>query len=111
MRHLTPLLAAVASVLSTAPASADLGDQLAKLLANDGAEFDEFGTSVAISGATAIVGANADDDNGGTSGSAYLFDTTTEYRRQLHSRSVNFHQFRLAKASFQTIFAPFIGSD
>ncbi len=37
MRHLMPLLAAVASVLSTAPAYADLGDQLAKLLADDGA--------------------------------------------------------------------------
>ncbi len=42
MRHLMPLLAAAASVLSTAPASADLGDQLAKLLPKDGAarEFD-----------------------------------------------------------------------
>ena len=30
--------------------------------------------SVAISGATAIVGAHEDDDNGNNSGSAYLFD-------------------------------------
>ena len=77
MRHLMPLLAAAASVLSTAPAYADLGDQLAKLLATDGAAVDEFGFSVAISGATAIVGALRDDDNGNASGSAYLFDTTT----------------------------------
>ncbi len=77
MRHLMPLLAAAASVLSTAPAYADLGDQLFKLLPNDGAASDVFGISVAISGATAIVGAAKDDDNGSSSGSAYLFDTAT----------------------------------
>ena len=77
MRHFMPLLAAAALVLSTAQAQADLGDQLFKLLADDGAEEDRFGLSVAISGATAIVGAYWDDDNGFKSGSAYLFDTTT----------------------------------
>ncbi|MEE8154748.1 MAG: FG-GAP repeat protein [Phycisphaerales bacterium] len=78
MRYLTPLLlAAAASVLSTGAAYADLGDQLFKLLPDDGAEFDFFGKSVAISGTTAIVGAHSDDDNGSSSGSAYLFDTTT----------------------------------
>ncbi len=79
MRHLTPLLAAAAFALSTAPAYADLGDQLAKLLADDGASGDQFGWSVAISpdGIGAIVGAVRDDDNGNDSGSAYLFDTTT----------------------------------
>ena len=50
------------------------GRQIAKLLPDDGAEDDEFGYYVAISGATAIVGAHHDDDNGGNSGSAYLFD-------------------------------------
>ena len=76
MRYLTPVLAAAASIiLSTAPASADLGDQLHKLLANDGTEGDVFGFRVAISGTTAIVGAPGDDDNGFNSGSAYLFDT------------------------------------
>lgn len=77
MRHLMPILAAGASVLSIGAACADLGDQLAKLIANDGAESDLFGNSVAISGATAIVGAYGDDDNGDVSGSAYLFDTAT----------------------------------
>ncbi len=76
-RLIMPLLAAAASVLSTAPAYADLGDQLAKLLADDGAAADSFGFTVALSGATAIVGAQYDDDNGSNSGSAYLFDTTT----------------------------------
>ena len=75
MRYLIiPLLATGALVLSTAPAYADLGDQLAKLLADDGAAGDSFGISVAISGATAIVGADLNDDLGSYSGSAYLFD-------------------------------------
>ena len=78
MRHLVmPLLAAGVTLLSTGAAHADLGDQLFKLLADDGAQFDQFGVSVAISGASTIVGAWLDDDNGDRSGSAYLFDTTT----------------------------------
>ncbi len=48
--------------------------QIVKLLPEDGATVDLFGWSVAISGATAIVGASRDDDNGDESGSAYLFD-------------------------------------
>ncbi len=78
MPHLImPLLAAAAaSVLSPATASADLSDQLFKLLPNDGAAHEEFGRSVAISGATTIVGAWRDDDNDFNSGSAYLFDAS-----------------------------------
>jgi len=53
------------------------GLQIAKLLASDGGSLDEFGTSVAINGGTAIVGAMWDADNGANSGSAYLFDITT----------------------------------
>ncbi len=44
-----------------------------KLTANDGAAADNFGSSVAISGDLAIVGAHQDDDNGNESGSAYIF--------------------------------------
>jgi len=44
-----------------------------KLLADDGAQYDYFGWSVAISGDTAIVGAESDDDDGTSSGSAYIF--------------------------------------
>ncbi len=58
-------------------AYADLGDQLFKLLPDDGANSDYFGWSVGISGETAFVGAYFDDDNGDFSGSAYLFDSTT----------------------------------
>ena len=50
------------------------GAQLAKLLPSDGANYDDFGSSVAIRGNTAIVGARYNDDNGWASGSAYLFD-------------------------------------
>ena len=46
----------------------------AKLLASDGAYFDLFGFSVAISGDTVVVGAHYDDDQGGFSGSAYVFE-------------------------------------
>ncbi|MCH8305534.1 MAG: FG-GAP repeat protein, partial [Candidatus Marinimicrobia bacterium] len=50
--------------------------QETKLLASDGAAFDLFGVSVSISGDYAVVGAYLHDDNGGSSGSAYLFKRT-----------------------------------
>ncbi|NES66037.1 MAG: hypothetical protein F6K24_12630 [Okeania sp. SIO2D1] len=53
------------------------GNLLHKFTAPDGAAADNFGRSVAISNNTALIGSFGDDDKGGTSGSAYLFDTTT----------------------------------
>jgi len=53
------------------------GNQLWKLTADDADTSDWFGSSVAISGNTAIVGAFSDNDAGFRSGSAYLFDTST----------------------------------
>ena len=49
--------------------------QQAKLTAADGAAGDQFGYSVALSGDTAVITADADDDvvNGVDSGSAYVF--------------------------------------
>ena len=47
--------------------------QEAKLLPSDGATEDHFGASVSISGDYAVLGAWCDDDNGLSSGSAYLF--------------------------------------
>jgi len=47
--------------------------QEAKLLAADGANGDRFGFSVSISGSAAVIGAYRNDDNGGNSGSAYVF--------------------------------------
>jgi len=48
-------------------------NQEAKLLADDGAANDLFGTSISISIDVAIVGAVYDDDKGTNSGSAYIF--------------------------------------
>lgn len=52
--------------------------QQVKLTAADGAAGDEFGYSVALSGDTAVITANADDSdfNGVDSGSAYVFTRT-----------------------------------
>ncbi|MCH8153181.1 MAG: YqaJ viral recombinase family protein [Planctomycetes bacterium] len=47
--------------------------QTAKLTAFDGADNDQFGESVSISGEVIVVGANFDDDNGENSGSAYVY--------------------------------------
>ena len=48
--------------------------QQQKLLASDAAAFDKFGTSVAISGETVVVGAPGDDGAAGLNqGSAYIF--------------------------------------
>ena len=44
-----------------------------KLLASDGAGWDQFGYCVSISGDYAIIGASHNDDNGDHSGSAYIF--------------------------------------
>jgi len=44
-----------------------------KLTAFDGAAFDTFGKSVAVSDETIVVGANFDDDNGDNSGSVYVY--------------------------------------
>ncbi|HEY5474140.1 MAG TPA: FG-GAP repeat protein, partial [Candidatus Limnocylindrales bacterium] len=44
-----------------------------KLVAPDGAVDDYFGTAVALSGNTALIGSPDDNDNGAGSGSAYVF--------------------------------------
>jgi len=50
--------------------------EVAKLTASDAAAYDRFGISVAIDGATIVVGAFTDDDAGSNSGSTYVFRTT-----------------------------------
>ncbi len=52
------------------------GDLLRQLNPSDAAEGDEFGSSVAISGGTALVGALFDDNAGIRSGSVYLFESS-----------------------------------
>ena len=45
-----------------------------KITASDGAASDGFGFSVAVGSGRIVVGAYGDDDNGSSSGSAYIFD-------------------------------------
>ncbi len=52
--------------------------KIAILMASDGAVDDYFGNSVAISGNTIVVGAYGDDDSASASGSAYIFEKTSE---------------------------------
>ena len=54
--------------------SAGNWSEVEKLTASDGAGGDRFGYAVSIVGNTVVVGADGDDDNGGNSGSAYMFD-------------------------------------
>ncbi len=52
--------------------------QKAKLLASDGAAADRFGWRISLSGDTALFGVRWDGDNGGNSGSAYIFRKESE---------------------------------
>ncbi|MHC4739833.1 MAG: FG-GAP repeat protein [Planctomycetota bacterium] len=65
----------------------------AKLLASDGAEWDNFGYSVAISGDTAVIGARWDDDNGTHSGSAYIFGLSMNAGDLDLDNDVDFYDF------------------
>ena len=73
----TSIATLAAIVLAGDGAVAQTGEETFKLVASDGSTQDYFGTSVAISGTTAIVGAPLHDDMGINSGAAYLIDTTT----------------------------------
>ena len=53
------------------------GAQTAKFLPSDGAASEIFGISISIDNGVVAVGAPIDDDNGSSSGSAYLFDAPT----------------------------------
>jgi hypothetical protein len=61
------------------------GNYITKIAAPDGVGGgykevgDLFGYSIAISDSKIVVGAHADDDKGGNSGSAYIFDTDGNY--------------------------------
>lgn len=56
---------------------ASTGNQIFKLLPDDGSSGDTFGDAIAIHSGIVAIGARFDDDNGIDSGSAYLFDATT----------------------------------
>ncbi|MCG8448483.1 MAG: FG-GAP repeat protein [Pirellulales bacterium] len=54
--------------------NASTGNQIDKVTAFDGAQFDSFGYSVAVDGQGAVVGANFGSTGGGITGSAYLYE-------------------------------------
>jgi nucleoside-specific outer membrane channel protein Tsx len=60
----------------------------AKLTPSDGTADDMFGGSVAVSGDTAVVGAALDDDNGSSSGSAYVFPIPEPSAWMLHGSAL-----------------------
>jgi cyclophilin family peptidyl-prolyl cis-trans isomerase len=47
--------------------------QTQKFTASDTADFDRFGCAVSINNSLAVIGARYDDDNGNSTGSAYIF--------------------------------------
>jgi hypothetical protein len=53
--------------------SANVWSEQDKLTAIDGAADDGFGNSVSVSGGRAAIGSFGDDDNGSSSGSAYVY--------------------------------------
>lgn len=52
--------------------------EVVKLTASDGEDRDFFGSAVAVAGDFALIGARDDDDNGGDSGSVYVFQRSDE---------------------------------
>jgi FG-GAP repeat protein len=50
------------------------GSQISKLEPSDGASQNFFSRSIAVSNGFIAVGSSGDDDNGGNSGSSYIFD-------------------------------------
>lgn len=71
------------------------GDQLWKLLPDDGESGDSFGAAVDLSGTTALVGAPQEDELGLSAGAAYLFDVTTgtQLRKLVPDDGAEFAQF------------------
>ncbi len=74
---LTKLALTAMFAVLTSTAGAVTLNETSKILALDAAPGDNFGSSTAASGNIAVVGARGDDDAGASSGSAYVFDTTT----------------------------------
>ncbi|HUU84226.1 MAG TPA: IPTL-CTERM sorting domain-containing protein [Phycisphaerae bacterium] len=70
------LLTAGASAIVAGPRLAQAhcrANESAKVLASDGAAYDQFGSSAGIWADTAVFGARFDQDNGEDSGAAYVF--------------------------------------
>ena len=78
MHHFcTCACSALAVSIFAGSVSAGTGNQLFKLLPDNGAADDEFGTSVGVSGSIAVVGSLRADNGASNTGAAYLFDVVT----------------------------------
>ena len=73
-RAVTAVCIASLLLLAAKPIEAQVVNEQAKLTASDATVLDEFGVAVAVEGGTAVIGAWKDDDNGASSGSAYVFE-------------------------------------
>ncbi len=83
--------------------AAGVWTQQQKLLATDKASFDAFGSSVAVSGDTVVVGAASEDDSGTTdNGAAYVFTRAgsvwTQQQKLLAADKANFDRFGVSVA-------------
>jgi len=72
-RIAAPWIAAILLAIGLSPGADAAECEMARLLASDGAAYDYFGHSVAVSGDVAVVGAYQDDDYGPESGSAWVY--------------------------------------
>jgi len=75
--HIHCLITLLAAASASLPATGQPLHEVHEFIASDTDPSDWFGSSVAISGSTAIVGAWGDDDGGLQAGAAYLFSVTT----------------------------------
>lgn len=66
-----------ALTLCAFPTFAGAADQIGEFIPDDAASYDRFGGSVDLVGSLAVGGAGGDDDNGASSGSAYIFNALT----------------------------------
>jgi len=77
MRRSIQIVWAMIIVVSVTPIVHGAYDELLKLTASDGDDYDRFSGSVSVWNDIAIVGAYRNDDAGPNTGSAYLFNATT----------------------------------
>jgi hypothetical protein len=69
------------------------GTQIAKITASDGASYDLFGLSVSVGSGRIVVGAQGDDDNGSSSGSAYIFDLEGNQIAKIAASDGSFNEY------------------
>jgi len=76
------------------------GNELVKILPSDGAGNDYFGDSLAVGSGRIVVGAPGEDENGSSSGSAYIFDLDgTQLAKITASDGSNYDEFGRSAAA------------